>query len=65
MSIKDSNFGETVEECPTCGRQTRHRVAIEIRKESEGKNSAFSREPYRVTRCQVCGVKSSLRMNNV
>jgi len=53
------------EGCSDCGAQTPHAVAVEIRTESDDEeNAAFSREPYRVTVCRVCGDETALRMNN-
>ena len=56
---------EFTEPCAVCGRDTRHRVRVELR--TEGRNpdtAAFSREPYRVSVCTVCGSEDVLRMNN-
>lgn len=53
------------EECAKCGRETPHRVTVQIRTESsEEQNAAFSREPYRVSACDVCESEDVLRMNN-
>ena len=53
------------EACEECGRDTYHDVSVEIRTESrKKKNAEFSREPYRVVTCQVCGTTRSQRMNN-
>ncbi|WP_135829985.1 DUF7835 family putative zinc beta-ribbon protein [Halorussus halobius] len=53
------------EDCEECDRQTPHVVRIEMRTESEKQeNAAFSREPYRVTECRVCGAETTRRMNN-
>lgn len=53
------------EACEDCGRDTHHDVSVEIRTESRKKeNAEFSREPYRVATCQVCGSTRSQRMNN-
>lgn len=53
------------EPCPTCDRRTPHEVRVELRTESEdAENARFSREPYRITVCQDCGVESTTRMNN-
>jgi hypothetical protein len=54
---------DVVEECRDCRRTTNHRVAIELRTEGKGENAAFSKEPYRVTRCGKCGARRSKRMN--
>ena len=54
-----------LEPCDRCGDETRHEVRIDIRTESkEAENAEFSREPYRVATCVVCGDESAIRMNN-
>jgi hypothetical protein len=56
---------EVTEPCPDCGRETVHRVRVELR--TEGRNpatAAFSREPYRVSVCTVCDAEGVLLMNN-
>lgn len=53
------------EDCPDCGRQTPHDVRIELLTESrKPQNAEYSREPYRVSTCRVCGAEESVRMNN-
>jgi predicted nucleic-acid-binding Zn-ribbon protein len=53
------------EECTECGRETAHEVCIRLLTESgKEKNAEFSREPYRVATCQVCGAEEFVRMNN-
>ncbi|MFC6960621.1 DUF7835 family putative zinc beta-ribbon protein [Halocatena marina] len=53
------------EECPTCDRETSHSVSLQILTESnKTENAQFSREPYRVSKCQICGTETTLRMNN-
>jgi hypothetical protein len=38
---------------------------VEIRTEStKAENAEFSREPYRVATCVVCGDEDAVRMNN-
>ncbi|WP_435157636.1 hypothetical protein [Haladaptatus sp. DFWS20] len=64
MITRDSGLRDRTEECSACRRRTQHQVSIEVRAESEGKNAAFSREPYRVTECLVCGETTNTRMNN-
>ena len=59
------SISDVVEECRDCRRTTHHHVVIELRTEGEGKNAPFSKEPYRVTRCAVCGATRSQRMNAV
>ncbi|MFC4550723.1 MULTISPECIES: hypothetical protein [Halorussus] len=54
-----------LEACEACGEETPHIVSIEILTESQKReNAAFSREPYRVTECRVCGETTQQRMNN-
>jgi formate dehydrogenase assembly factor FdhD len=58
-------FAAVREECDHCDRQTRHDVAVELRTESkQSENAEFSREPYRVAECTVCGTETTTRMNN-
>ena len=53
------------ENCPTCGYETSHTVSIQLRTESTKPNNAeFSRQPYRVSECQICGTETVRRMNN-
>lgn len=53
------------ERCEDCGRETPHAVQIELRTESrKRKNAAYSREPYRVATCRLCGHTATQRMNN-
>lgn len=60
-----SPFQTMVEACEACGRETDHRVAIELKTESaKPENARYSREPYRVTECLTCGTRRSVRMNN-
>jgi len=55
-------FSELTEECADCERETVHEVAVEIR--TENPDSSFSREPYRVTECDVCGATEEVRLND-
>ena len=57
---------DTVEEsCEHCGRQTPHNVSLKLVTESKKEHNAeFSREPYRVTECTICGEERQQRMNN-
>ena len=55
-------FQSIVEACDDCERETPHEVAVELRTETPG--SSFSREPYRVSECIVCGTETITRMNN-
>ena len=54
------------EDCTECGERQPHEVSIEIRTgSSREENTEFSREPYRVAECEVCGTTTGTRMNNV
>ena len=65
MSIRDQSASDFTETCGDCGRDTPHTVSIQLRTESEKReNAEFSREPYRVSECMVCGAETTLRMNN-
>lgn len=55
-------FSEVSEECPSCERETCHEITVELR--TENPDSTFSREPYRVAECSVCGATTTRRMNN-
>ncbi len=64
MAAKDGATDLT-ETCSTCERTTPHEVSVKIRTEStKQENAQFSREPYRVSKCQVCGTTTETRMNN-
>ena len=53
------------EDCGECRRKTPHDVTITLLTESQkAENAEFSREPYRVARCRVCGAETTTRMNN-
>ncbi len=53
------------EECETCRSETPHEVSIKLLTEShKEENAEFSREPYRVATCRVCGAETTTRMNN-
>lgn len=53
------------ENCAACGQQQPHEVTIALVTESDkDKNTAFSREPYRITECRACGETTKTRMNN-
>ena len=65
MSITSQSASDLTESCDDCDRDTPHTVSIELRTESDKpENSEFSREPYRITECMVCGSETTLRMNN-
>lgn len=62
---QQSKQADVHEMCPVCGRETPHDVSVKILTESsKPENAQFSREPYRVSVCQVCDDETSLRMNN-
>lgn len=65
MATTDSRANERSEHCPTCDRETAHTVSLQIVTESDSvDNAVFSREPYRVSECLVCGETTAVRMNN-
>ena len=66
MAIRtEAGDGTMTEPCETCDRETSHDVSVELRTESEKRqNAEFSREPYRVAACRICGTERSIRMNN-
>lgn len=65
MATKDRSPADVTEHCTQCEQTTPHRVSVEILTESsQVEHSEFSREPYRVSVCQVCGERTELRMNN-
>jgi uncharacterized Zn finger protein len=66
MASTNQRSDGTEEHCPDCGRTQPHEVAIRICTESSKEHNAeFSREPYRITECLVCGVVTKTRMNDV
>lgn len=65
MAAHSAADGDRFEPCETCETETPHEVRIEIRTESaERENAAYSREPYRVSTCVLCGYESTIRMND-
>ena len=65
MSQSQETVTELTEQCSECNARTPHTVSIELKTESTKQtNRAFSREPYRVTECRICGDTRSQRMNN-
>ncbi|WP_227378573.1 DUF7835 family putative zinc beta-ribbon protein [Haladaptatus halobius] len=59
----DSQPGEL---CENCDAVTPHQVSIKLVTESEeDAHAAFSREPYRVMKCQQCGATSKQRVNDM
>lgn len=60
------NTDQFVEECEACGCETPHTVTIQLVTESTTQqNAEYSREPYRVSRCRICGQEAVLRMNHL
>lgn len=65
MAMAQDSLADTVEQCSTCDATTPHAVTLQLVTESgREENSQFSREPYRVSECQVCGSTERIRMNN-
>lgn len=65
MATTDDTIGATTEYCEDCGRSTPHEVTVELVTESSKvENAEFSREPYRLSECRICGETDTLRMNN-
>ncbi|WP_380679888.1 hypothetical protein [Salinigranum sp. GCM10025319] len=65
MATRPSDTDGMTESCAECGRETLHRVQVELRTESsKPENAEYSREPYRVATCLDCGVTSARRMND-
>ena len=60
--IEDDRMDEA---CGECRRETPHEVTLTLLTEShKAENAEFSREPYRVATCRVCGAETTTRMNN-
>jgi hypothetical protein len=65
MATKSDGVADIAEACEDCGRRTPHTVTVKILTESgKRQNAEFSREPYRVTECTICGQTTTRRMNN-
>jgi hypothetical protein len=65
MAIRNQSASDRTEACDDCERDTPHTISIELRTESDKReNREFSREPYRITECMLCGAETVLRMNN-
>lgn len=67
MAVKKPHHVQIVEPCVGCGEDTEHRVRLQIMEENSGpddRSRSFSREPYRVSECAVCGEREIVRMNN-
>ena len=63
-TTRDSVDGLT-EHCEACETDTLHQVSVQMRTESKkDENAEFSREPYRVSECRICGTQTKRRMNN-
>jgi len=66
MASKTRQPTTTKEHCDECGKAQPIEVSISILTESPtGENAAFSREPYRIVECRVCGDVTKTRMNDV
>lgn len=65
MASKKLNSEGVHETCEHCGQERPHEVSSKLRTESSTEeNAEFSREPYRVAECTVCGMTTQTRMNN-
>lgn len=65
MATTGDAVADVTEECDQCGAVTPHTATVKILTEStNSENAQFSREPYRVSECTVCGASESTRMNN-
>jgi len=65
MATSNDSIRDISEECAECERRTPHNVGVKILTESgKAENAAFSREPYRVSECKLCGTTTRTRMNN-
>lgn len=65
MATPQESINAMTEKCERCGLATLHEVTVQILNESpDGENAEFSREPYRISECQVCGSTDAVRMNN-
>ena len=65
IAATNGGGGNGSDDCEHGGRATPHAGSVEILTESRKReNAEFSREPYRVSECRVCGETTSTRMNN-
>ncbi|PSQ58900.1 MAG: hypothetical protein BRD23_05665 [Halobacteriales archaeon SW_9_67_25] len=65
MATTTNDIDDLTEECDECDRQTLHTISVKILTESrQAENAQYSREPYRISECQVCGDIEQTRMNN-
>ncbi|WP_449405051.1 DUF7835 family putative zinc beta-ribbon protein [Halegenticoccus soli] len=63
MRSRKLRRNETLEDCPRCGRETVHRVALKLKQTSTGgdvspENVKFARKPVRTTACLECDARS-------
>lgn len=59
------DFSNVTEECGDCERETVHEISVELRTENpDSVYATFSREPYRIAECDVCGATSEVRLND-
>lgn len=65
MTTTSTDIDDLTEGCDNCERQTPHTISVKILTEStKRENTQYSREPYRVSECHVCGAIERTRMNN-
>lgn len=65
MTTTGDSIPDTTEVCDACDAETPHTVRVDILTESPNpKNAEFSREPYRISKCNICGETETTRMNN-
>ena len=65
MATTTTDIDGLTEECDDCDRQTPHTISVKILTEStQAENAQYSREPYRISECDVCGTVERTRMNN-
>lgn len=65
MSVQPPDVDGQTEKCEACDKDVPHEVRIEIVTESpDPENAQFSREPYRIATCNICGEEQMQRMNN-
>lgn len=67
MSTKPEwDGGGFSEPCKPCGRETPHRVRLEVRSAKPTPESqVHAREPLRIATCRVCGEDSIRRMSKL
>lgn len=65
MATRTDGIDDLTEECDECDRQTPHTITVKILAESaKRENAEYSREPYRISVCEICGTVERTRMNN-